>query len=805
MSNTYGNRLNKSPWSLFTLPVIFGVVLPVLGSAFSIWVIPDWRGDHIPFHAVVEGVGGCIALIMASFWMVSGKAGNTRTPFFWLACGLISMGLLDIFHAVVHPGQSFVWFHSMAHFTGGLFFAGVFLSRWAPFSEKAVVGMWAVFVGTLIYGGLCLLYPDWVPLMVEKGTFTGLAKGLNIVGGIGFFGAAWYFGRRYLHSAEKEDYLLSAHCALLGSAGVLFEVSTLWDAAWWWWHALRVVAYGVSFAVILDKSQAKYDQLQQKNQSILDSAGEGIYGLDLNGYTTFANQAAVNILGYTLEEMLNVSQHDLIHYHHADGTPYVRETCNIYAAFHDGKTHTEDKEVFWHKDGRAIPVEYTSKPIWEGDKITGAVVTYKDITERKQAEEALKIAKEEAELSARVKSQFLANMSHEIRTPMNGVLGMTDILSKTDLTPQQRKYVSMVQKSAGNLLTVINDILDFSKIEAHKLELNVIPFTLREIVSETLEIAEVSVNEKKLLLDHCIDDNVPENLIGDPDRLRQILTNLVSNAIKFTHQGSVHLSVKQNNLIENGVELTFCVADTGVGMKTEQQAQVFQPFSQADNSTARKYGGTGLGLSICRQLVEMMNGTMWVDSTYQEGSKFFFTARFALAAKTKGEKGSQNNQPLQSTVSISSVSKDTLEANDVDAIHEKPLRILLAEDNEINQMVAESILQEAGYTVVVSQNGQEALDTLKTELFDVILMDIHMPEMDGYEATAIIREQEAETGEHIPIIALTANAMSGDREKCIEIGMDGYVPKPFDPKALLKAINKVTQSALNTFSSENDS
>jgi len=810
---------------------------------------------------------------------------------------------------------------------------------------------------------------------------------------------------------------------------------------------------------------------EEKSRLLLQSVGEGVFGVDLDGKVAFINPAANRMLGYGLEELIGQDVHEKIHHSRADGSAYPKSECPMYLTHVDGTDHHIANEVLWRKDGSSFPVEYTSMPIKKNEQVVGAVVTFMDITERKRAEEVLKEseealreqaiqlrtifqkspigilhigkdgivldcntrhaelmgstrekiigmnlrqeirndevrvavfgaldgvqkefegeytsvsggktvvvrslfnptepgtsptevinttediterkemeaqiirAKQAAEDATQAKSDFLANMSHEIRTPMNAVIGMAHLALKTELTAKQQDYLNKIQSSANSLLGIINDILDFSKIEAGKLDMEAVEFDLSETMDNVANVISVKAQEKENLeVLFYLDSRVPNFLVGDPLRLNQILVNLGNNAVKFTEHGEIVLTTKMIETSDDKVTLQFSMRDTGIGMTAEQQADLFQAFSQADTSTTRKYGGTGLGLTISKRLVNMMDGEIRVESESGQGTTFSFTADFGLGKemvkkrfvpspdlrglkvlvvddnatsrqifqdilesfsfkvtlaasgeealeeieradrdkpfelvimdwKMPGMDGIEASERIKTNRALSkipaivmvtaygreeimqqadeiglegfllkpvnsSVLFDAImqalgkEVQDVSRVGRKKerrpddlkaiqgARVLLVEDNEINQQVAKEILEGAGLVVTIANDGREGVDLVQSSEFEAVLMDIQMPVMDGYTATRKIREwelkaqssklkaeatdlaaprdqQPAASGQKpIPIIAMTAHAMAGDEDKSLKAGMNGHVTKPIDPDQLFATLQKWIQ------------
>jgi len=804
----------------------------------------------------------------------------------------------------------------------------------------------------------------------------------------------------------------------------------------------------------LVRTQKELREREEHIRLLLNSTAEAIYGIDSNGNCTFCNQACVKMLGYdSPDDLLGCNVHGLIHHTHPDGTSYEKEDCHIYNAIRQNRETHIDDEVLWRRDGTSFPAEYWSYPIVNRGKITGAVVTFLDISERVQAEEGkarlasvvnssvdaiiatdpagtitnwnrgaeliygysakeaignslsmvmppdhaldtsvvldairnreellqyettrakkdgeiidvaitlspiqttdgrhvgassierditarrrreqeLEEARDAAEAANRTRSEFLANVSHELRTPMNAIIGMTDLALREDLPGEVRDCLTTARDSADTLLFLLNDILDYSRMEAGRFELDATDFNLRDMVHDTVKSLSLRAHEKGLELACHINLDVPYWVTGDPLRLRQVITNLVTNALKFTERGEVLVRIgleEELPIRDPGTTFSLHVAvvDTGIGISQEDQQRIFSPFTQADASTTRRYQGTGLGLSICRRLTRLMNGRMWVESEPDVGSTFHFTACLTVAAEGDNEVAREHEAAQQlrdlpvlivddnltnrriltemlrnwsmqpfayadadeamkqldhaaglgtpfqliivdalmpdvdgfmlieriqaqqalkratilmlssadrqifkercSTLPVTAYLEKPVSQSDLlDAIvtaldgprlfpraeetiglTDQPLKILVAEDTPANQKVIQRILSKRGHRIEIAHNGREAVERTERDPFDLVIMDVQMPTMDGLQATATIRAREQSSDQHTPIVAMTAHAMRGDREKCLDAGMDNYLSKPIDANKLIRLVESFgTSTSEGTSQMETDS
>jgi PAS domain S-box-containing protein len=549
-----------------------------------------------------------------------------------------------------------------------------------------------------------------------------------------------------------------------------FSVIELKDGRIFERHARPQILHGRSVGrVVVYRDITQRVQFEQKlmfNHVVVEGSGPMLWIDFESARVTYANQAACEFLGMRADEAtgMRIAQIDV---------RFSREALRpIDDMLRSTGKPVNFQTVYRRKDGELRNVDATASLADQGEREI-YIVSFKDITERKKAQEELRRAKLLAEDAARAKSEFVANMSHEIRTPMNAIIGMSHLILKTELTPRQRDYIDRLRASAGHLLGIIDDILDISKVEAGKMEIEHAPFEFAAVLDNVTQLIAQKCQTKGLQLGLDVAPDVPRRMVGDPLRIGQILVNYANNAVKYTDSGHIAIEVRMQSRSADSAHLMFRVSDTGIGLTQEQMAGLFQSFHQADASTTRKYGGTGLGLAISKQLATLMGGDTGVESRIGEGSTFWFTARVGLDAALP--------MPAQEEL-------------------QSPARVLLVEDNDINQIVAREILQDAGFTVDVADNGQIGLGMVQQADYALVLMDMQMPVMDGLTATREIRKLAGRAG--LPIIAMTANAMQRDRDRCMEAGMNDFLGKPVDPDALCATARRWAQRSIADLSSQ---
>ncbi|MBS4020652.1 MAG: response regulator [Dechloromonas sp.] len=682
----------------------------------------------------------------------------------------------------------------------------------------------------------------------------------------------------------------------------------------WTQFGLMMLTLGVLLLLLIRllKSRERLVREQRNLVAITETMGDGLYVLDESGKVVLVNAAALELLGFTREALVGKIGHYLFHRHGIDGCGPL-SACPIYQTVRSGR-HFFGEERFSRADGSSVPVEVSSTPLYDGPRIVGSVTAFRDITQRKEDEQRLRQAMSSAEAANEAKSLFVANMSHEIRTPMNGILGLTALTLDTELDATQRQYLELVRQSAESLMLILNDVLDFSKMEAGRMTLESTPFSLRELSLGTARVLAARAAEKGLEILIEIEPEIPDLLIGDPGRLRQVLLNLIGNAIKFTEAGEVSLRISRAAGGSDGsCQLRLAVIDTGIGIPHDKQAEIFEAFGQADATVTRRFGGTGLGLTISREIVHLMGGELAVDSEPGKGSNFHFELQLPVSPEIISPPASPpsaadglwllairnarlrkllaaglrrlgrqvqlcassselrqqllqlHEQPEEKRFDVLVAEQEWLPASfaemplyrgglrpgavvialtpmnvvsqagarsfasrelpkpllpeellaaeqEVREVARRPdrrraadsleeeaettasagLHILLVEDNPINQRLACALLDKQGHRVRVANHGQEALDMLAAHTVDLVLMDVQMPVMDGLEATRQWRAREAADGRTpLPIIAMTANAMAGDRDACLNAGMNGYVSKPIDTRVLQAEIERL--------------
>jgi len=557
-----------------------------------------------------------------------------------------------------------------------------------------------------------------------------------------------------------------------------------WATVIWVTMAFAVILALIARRMVQEllQREAAIKEREENYRELVENVNAIILRMARDGTVTYFNEYAEHFFGYSSEEILGRNVVGTIVPPIESGTGRdLSELIGQILANPEQYEHNDNENMT--RDGRRVMIRWANKVIFdEHGRSSGVLSIGSDITLQKQAEQDLIEAKALAERTTQMKSEFLANMSHEIRTPMNGIIGLSQLAMNQDMSNEVRDYVEKISYSSQSLLGILNDILDFSKLEAGKVIIEHTLVDLDTMLDTLRDLFEELAHTKKIGFSFHVAAGTPRELVGDPLRLQQILSNLISNAIKFTEQGEVKLSISSSPAEDHRVSMRFVLSDTGIGMSEETISGLFQPFSQADSSTTRKFGGTGLGLAISMKLLNLMGGNFEVDSKPGKGTKFRFDLLMGV------EEGQQTNERRRRKANAPGVLKQQLQAS---AKSLQGTSVLVVEDNNINQVVVSQFLKLSGMDVTLANNGQEALEKLQTQDFDVVLMDLHMPVMDGIEATKLIKANPRYAD--LPIIALTADVVEEERQHCLDIGMVDFVTKPINPYTLIATVTLSTR------------
>jgi PAS domain S-box-containing protein len=785
-------------------------LLPGLATVAILFILS--RYNYLVFHALVE-LFSIIVIISIFMFTWNARRFMANNYFLCLSIAFLFVGFLDFMHAISYKGMNILpvigsntatqlWIaarsiQGLSLLIAPFFIQGRLKLRYVVVSCAAIT----VFLLASIF-----LWGNFPDCYIEGAGLTPFERVSEFVIAIVLaVSAALLYKKKTEFDEDVLKLLIAAIVVTIFSELAFTLYDDVYDLLNLIGHLLKILAFYLIYKALIKTGFEKpystiFRDLKNKEKELtyshdfiktaLDSMNDAILVINVADYSIVeCNTVFLNEVGLKKEDVIGKECYEITHRRY---TPCEapHDSCPLQDILKTGR-HSVFEHIHYDGAGNPMHVEVSASPIKDADgNVIHIVHVSRNVSERRLAEdkirelnanlesrvEELKKVNETTEASARSKSEFLANMSHEIRTPMNAIMGMANLVLETKLTLEQKEYLEVINQASQSLLTLLNDILNLSKIESGKLELESVVFDLKSAIAEALSLVRLQAAEKKLTLEHSIQPGTPMTLKGDPTRLKQVLVNLLGNAVKFTDKGCISLQVRElpseDNEETDSKTLWFSVHDTGIGIPYERQKEIFDVFAQADGSVTRKYGGTGLGLAICKRLVELMNGTLWVDSEPQKETTFHFTVVVeAVDVLTIEDRPKGSGGALQEGV---------------------PLKILLAEDNDFNQILVVRLLEREGHSVTVAVTGARAVEYLEEERFDLVLMDIQMPEMDGFTATNIIRDAASGVLDHdVPIIAMTANAMSGDREKCLAAGMNDYISKPINPEELHSKIRMI--------------
>ncbi len=734
-------------------------------------IFSEIRWEHHPVHASIEIAGSLIAFWVSWVLLKLEKSGKGSSFNIIIAIALLTMGMFDLFHALTHSGNLFVWFHSIAVFAGGLLMHAIWWNRFIE-SHFQRWGVQTVFTIATTTGLISLLYPESIPVMLVQQpeglpAFSPVASVLNLAGGGFFLLGGVRLLLSYKATGNYDDLLFSLHCFLFGAAAIMFQYSELWDVAWWGWHVLRFAAYAVALWLVLKTEIRLFELIKKTNQQLEQRVRSRSYQLEqletalndhalvtvLNphGILVDANEKHREVSGFTKNELVGQPLTDLVRERHAGELNRQIWQGIIDHGIWQGEISQRSKDdgTYWVQ-GTFVPFRN-----FQGE-IERVVSIQTDITSQKLLEQSLLKA-------INTKDEFMATMSHELRTPLTAILGFCGELLPEITDPKQRENLKQIHIAGENQLTLVNDILDMSKIESGKFTIEEIHYSLPQLIEEIRGMLIGKIKEKGLTLQTENRYTKTNLLIGDRQRIKQILINLIGNALKFTEKGAITLTVEQT-----GEQLQFIVSDTGIGIQPENMEKLFRRFQQEDGSICRRFGGSGLGLFISLNLAEHMGGTVTARSTYGEGSRFTLSLPYQPGGQPKAE--------------------STTEATTGETGKKLHLsgKVLLAEDTAAIQLLIRRMLEKVGITVTSVNNGRKAVEEIRKNEYDLILMDMQMPEMDGIEAFSVIRQQ----GYQMPVIAVTANVMQKHREQFETAGCNDFIGKPIEKESLMNVLKK---------------